>query len=120
MALEQCFCWVCSANNTHPLKVRLLFRKQTSAKTALWHRFVLDYPTNVDFLGPQPAFGLGPGGKGTGGSVIPATSAALKTVDRVRNVFPETWLWSNASVGFVVQIILIRLKSDFFFESKLC
>ena len=27
-------------------------------------------------------------------------SAALKTEDRVRNVFPETWLLSNASVGF--------------------
>ena len=34
------------------------------------------------------------------GSAVPAPSAALKTVDRVRNVFPETWLLSNASVGF--------------------
>ena len=38
------------------------------------------------------------------GGVAPSTGSSLKTVDRIRNVFPETWLWTNASVGFVILI----------------
>ena len=54
------------------------------------------------------AFGGGAGGHalpsmapGGGGPPSSSSGSALKTVDRVRNVFPETWLWSNTSVGFV-------------------
>ena len=59
----------------------------------------------VDALGPQPGIAL-PGGVMpdmalAGGGGAPAPSAALKSVGRVRSVFPETWLWSNASIGFV-------------------
>ena len=65
----------------------------------------------VDYPMIDAAFGAGAGGHALpgmapGGGVAPATgssssSSALKSVDRVRNVFPETWLWRNASVGFV-------------------
>ena len=55
------------------------------------------------------AFGGGGGGHAMAGmapgGVAPSsgsTGPALKTVDRIRNVFPETWLWSNANVGFVI------------------
>ena len=36
---------------------------------------------------------------GIGGSQ--PNPSPLKSVDRVRSVFPETWLWSNATIGFV-------------------
>lgn len=26
-------------------------------------------------------------------------SQPLKDIDHIRNVFPETWLWNNASIG---------------------
>ena len=28
-------------------------------------------------------------------------NGALARVDRVRNVFPETWLWSNTTTGYI-------------------
>jgi len=28
------------------------------------------------------------------------SSGSLATVDRVRSVFPETWLWTNATSGY--------------------
>ena len=31
-----------------------------------------------------------------------ATQASLKTVERVRNVFPETWLWSRFTSGYIL------------------
>lgn len=30
----------------------------------------------------------------------PASSSSLATVDKIRNVFPETWLWTNSTVGY--------------------
>ena len=30
----------------------------------------------------------------------PAHTSPLKEVERVRSDFPETWLWTNASVGY--------------------
>jgi len=43
-----------------------------------------------------------------GGGLLPPLEAntaggsgqPLQEVERVRSVFPETWLWSNASVGY--------------------
>ena len=32
-----------------------------------------------------------------------AASGPLAAVDRVRNVFPETWLWSNSTSGYSMQ-----------------
>ena len=69
---------------------------------------VVDYPMRVDEL-VAPA----PGGaipKGQAGGV---SNAGLKTVDRVRSVFPETWLWSNLSVGFVGHTLLLIWPSVF-------
>ena len=34
-----------------------------------------------------------------GGGIAPAASGSLKKIDRVRSVFPETWLWTNTTVG---------------------
>ena len=42
--------------------------------------------------------GMAPGGIDPSSG---STGSALKSVDRIRNVFPETWLWSIANVGFV-------------------
>ena len=42
-------------------------------------------------------FGGGSAGSGTGGSVQP-----LQKVERVRNVFPETWLWTNKTTGYLL------------------
>lgn len=30
----------------------------------------------------------------------PIASQTLKNVNHVRNVFPETWLWTNSSTGY--------------------
>lgn len=32
----------------------------------------------------------------------PQPSNELKTPTKVRNVFPETWLWTNESVGYII------------------
>ena len=40
---------------------------------------------------PEMAMGPAPGGM----QPLPAPSGPLQSVDRIRNVFPETWLWSN-------------------------
>ena len=39
--------------------------------------------------------------KGPSGGAIPNpnSSSHLKDVDNVRNYFPETWLWTNATTG---------------------
>ena len=49
---------------------------------------------------------FGGGGPDLGGMVAtgmagghPPTNGGLQKVDRVRSVFPETWLWTNTSVG---------------------
>ncbi|XP_053399007.1 CD109 antigen-like [Mercenaria mercenaria] len=41
---------------------------------------------------PVMLYTMKPGG-------VPNPSATLKTVDKVRSVFPETWLWINSTVG---------------------
>lgn len=47
---------------------------------------------------------MAPGmGGGIGGGFpqpAPVNSGSLATVDRVRNVFPETWLWTNTTSGY--------------------
>ena len=48
--------------------------------------------------GMPPMAGTGTA-TGTGGSQ--PNPSPLKSVDRVRSIFPETWLWSNATIGFV-------------------
>ena len=59
---------------------------------------------------PMPAGGpiRGPGGAMPDGAMINSASGSglhtnthLKQVDRVRNIFPETWLWNSYSAGFV-------------------
>ena len=68
----------------------------------------------LDFIDYPMAGGpiRGPGGALPGGAVIipaagagPNPNAQLKQVDRVRNIFPETWLWNNYSIGFVLQYL---------------
>ena len=48
----------------------------------------------------DPSFELG-----TATSTGSQTSTSpLKKVERVRSVFPETWLWTNSTVGFVIHV----------------
>lgn len=53
------------------------------------------------FHGPMPALGGGMGGgmveKGPQPPHAPL-NGDLQEVEHVRSVFPETWLWSNATV----------------------
>jgi len=58
-------------------------------------------------------FGGGAGGfeafgGAAGGGAAPApnaasssSSASLQTVDKIRNIFPETWLWTNTTAGYM-------------------
>lgn len=54
------------------------------------------------------------------GAIPPAAPAAatqsLASVDKIRNVFPETWLWTNSSVGYNIEHFLFPwcLVSDSF------
>ena len=55
---------------------------------------------------PMAAMGFGGGemaGAGAGGPmpVSMPDNGVLASVDRVRNVFPETWLWSNTTTGYM-------------------
>lgn len=54
----------------------------------------------IDGMMPMPMM---PGGAtgATGG----ASPSQLQAVGRIRNVFPETWLWSNATTGYYVNMI---------------
>ena len=47
--------------------------------------------------------GGGMAGAAAGGPMPPSMTdnGALASVDRVRNVFPETWLWSNTTTGYM-------------------
>lgn len=40
-------------------------------------------------------------------------SGGLKEAYRIRNEFPETWLWSSSSVGYVSLYILITILSTY-------
>lgn len=46
-------------------------------------------------MAPMPAMAMT-----NGMAPNPAPSSQLKEVGRVRSVFPETWLWTNASIGY--------------------
>ena len=68
----------------------------------------------------------GQGGPMPGGAVIdPAAGSGLsanthlKQVDRVRNIFPETWLWNSYSAGFVkvLQFMLLATCVTFAFST---
>lgn len=39
----------------------------------------------------------------SGGEVAPNSGSPAKTspVTRIRKVFPETWLWTNSSIGYI-------------------
>ena len=64
---------------------------------------------NSLFIDPdyEFAFGAGMGGGAGGGrggehgagTASGSSHTVLKQVDRVRSVFPETWLWSNTTTG---------------------
>ena len=43
-------------------------------------------------------------GSGTASGAC-ATQASLKTVERIRNVFPETWFWSSVTTGYMSEHI---------------
>lgn len=82
----------------YPLKINLM-------KVAI---LVLMSKTSffIQIVGPEFAFGAGGSGFGTGtsghGSVsgtATGSGPSLKQVDRVRSVFPETWLWYNTTTG---------------------
>ena len=41
----------------------------------------------------------------SGGAAPPQQATSqLKDVGRVRNVFPETWLWTNTSTGYTIYV----------------
>lgn len=46
-----------------------------------------------------------PGGASLAGATGGASPSQLQAVGRIRNVFPETWLWSNATTGYYVNMI---------------
>ena len=47
----------------------------------------------------MPGMAAGGGGRGeVDGGMQPLPNAGLQEVEHVRSVFPETWLWTNASV----------------------
>lgn len=53
------------------------------------------------------ALGGAPGGalNFAGGAVPPPdpdATSTLAAVDSIRNIFPETWLWTNSSVGYIL------------------
>lgn len=35
------------------------------------------------------------------GHIAAVSSNSMKEVGRVRSVFPETWLWTNSSTGYI-------------------
>ena len=51
----------------------------------------------IDALAPMPAAAM----TGTGAMVGGGSPPSLQAVGRIRNVFPETWLWSNATTGYL-------------------
>lgn len=51
-------------------------------------------------MAPMPAMAMT-----NGMAPNPAPSSQLKEVGRVRTVFPETWLWTNASIGYFQHLL---------------
>lgn len=56
----------------------------------------------IDGMMPMPMM---PGGASLTGATGGASPSQLQAVGRIRNVFPETWLWSNATTGYYVNMI---------------
>ena len=64
----------------------------------------------VNQLAPHPAFAAGSGvsaaggfgGGSSAGSGMGGSAPPLQKVERVRNVFPETWLWTNKTTGYLL------------------
>jgi len=57
---------------------------------------------DIDWAVPMAEFS-----SSAGGAAPPDTQQAtsqLKDVGRVRNVFPETWLWTNTSTGYTIYV----------------
>ena len=54
-------------------------------------------PPVYEAMLPMAAFGGGVAVKNLGGTS--SGQGGLKEVERVRTAFPETWLWSNKTVG---------------------
>ena len=73
-----------------------MFYNLTPFLTLIPSKYVSAYFTDIGShtLGggmvPLPGSGTGSGS---------GTTQNLKNVDHVRNYFPETWLWTNATVG---------------------
>lgn len=77
--------------------------------------FILPFNKRLQTLAAYPMFGPMPGAVNGGammfgagaGMVAPQVATAtsgssqgpVKSVEQIRAVFPETWLWSNSSVG---------------------
>lgn len=51
----------------------------------------------IDGMMPMPIPITDVFGSPVGGGASPSS---LQAVGRIRNVFPETWLWSNATTGY--------------------
>ncbi|XP_052721975.1 CD109 antigen-like isoform X2 [Crassostrea angulata] len=58
-------------------------------------------------MAPMPAMAMT-----NGMAPNPAPSSQLKEVGRVRSVFPETWLWTNASIGSDGQVQISTTVPD--------
>lgn len=56
----------------------------------------LDFIDDLDFEMPMAGMAFG----GVNELAFTSSSEPMREVDRVRNVFPETWLWTNASIGY--------------------
>ncbi len=39
---------------------------------------------------------------------LSGTGGGLQTVDRVRTIFPETWLWSDSNAGYLATAWLLQ------------
>lgn len=63
----------------------------------------------IDAMMPMPMM-PGAAMSGSGPATGGASPSPLQAVGRIRNVFPETWLWSNATTGYYVNMILAFRK----------
>lgn len=59
----------------------------------------------IDGMMPMPMMPGGASLAGATGATGGASPSQLQAVGRIRNVFPETWLWSNATTGYYVNMI---------------
>lgn len=59
----------------------------------------------IDGMMPMPMMPGGASLAGATGATGGASPSQLQAVGRIRNVFPETWLWSIATTGYYVNMI---------------